>query len=73
MLCVRKTNQERFESMEKLHRRLIHLTEICNYTETNCEIKSQLIAGSIKDIITRKGPNEPDPSLDKLLHILPKH
>ena len=63
----RHTNQERFESVEKFYMRLMQLAATCNFTETSSEIKSQLIAGSINDKITRKGLSEPDLSLDKLL------
>ena len=63
----RHTNQERFESVEKFYMRLMQLAATYNFTETSSEIKSQLIAGSINDKITRKGLSEPDLSLDKLL------
>ena len=63
----RHTNQERFESVEKFYMRLMQLAATCNFTETSSEIKSQLIAGSINDKITRNGLSEPDLSLDKLL------
>ena len=63
----RHTNQERFESVEKFSMRLMQLAVTCNFTETISEIKSQLIAGSINDKITRKGLSEPDISLNKLL------
>ena len=46
--------------------RLMQLAETCNFTETNSEIKSQLIADSINDKITRNGLSEPDLPLDKL-------
>ena len=63
----RHNNQERFESVEKFYMRLMQLAATCNFTETSSEIKSQLIAGSINDNITRKGLSEPDLSLDEFL------
>ena len=44
---------------------LVKLAATCNFTETSSEIKSQLIAGSINDKITRKGPSHSEINLGR--------
>ena len=63
----RHTNQEQYETIEKYYTRLMQIAAMCNFADTNAELKSQLIAGCSDDKTTRKGLSEPDVTLDTLL------
>ena len=63
-------NQEKYELVVKYYAGLMQLTAMCNFTDTDAEIKSQLIAGSADEKTTRKGLTESDVSLDRLLQFV---
>ena len=63
----RYTNQEQYETIEKYYTRLMQIAAMCNFADTNAELKSQLIAGCSDDKTMRQALSEPDVTLDTLL------
>ena len=60
------TNQEKYGSKEKYYILLMQQAAMCDFTDTNAEIKSQLIAGSGDERATLKELSEPRVTLGKL-------